>query len=256
LFVPLVRAAAGAALDEVGDGRAAGTVAWAGPDGQWGDASSAPVRTFVLDLDLCDRVACVLPGPSVAVLDAADLSVTARSFGWVDLTRRAYEVDVPPDAAALALPVEAAVLETVLGRATVAVAAELVGTARWLLQASVDYARERVQFDRPIGSFQAVQHKLADMALDMERATAAVYYAAMTVDAGDPDWRRAVHVAKAAAGTAARRAAKDGIQVHGGIGYTWEHDLHLFLRRAVTTERLLGTTAWHHDRLADLLLGD
>ena len=107
----------------------------------------------------------------------------------------------------------------------------------------------------PIGSFQAIQHKLADMSLDVERAWSAVYYAAMTVDAGDPDRHRAVHVAKAAAGEAAKRAAKDGIQIHGGIGYTWEHDLHLFMRRAFATEALLGTTGWHHDRLADLLIG-
>ena len=105
----------------------------------------------------------------------------------------------------------------------------------------------------PIGSFQAIQHKLADMSLVLERATAAVHYAAMTVDADDDDRGKACHVAKAAAGEAARRILKDGIQIHGGIGYTWEHDLHLFLRRATADEYLLGTTGWHHDRLADAL---
>jgi alkylation response protein AidB-like acyl-CoA dehydrogenase len=111
-----------------------------------------------------------------------------------------------------------------------------------------------VQFDVPIGSFQAIQHKLADMALDLERATSAVAYAAMTIDAMDAERHRAVHVAKAAAGSAAKRAAKDGIQIHGGIGYTWEHDLHLFIRRAYASEHLLGTSDWHHDRLAELLI--
>jgi alkylation response protein AidB-like acyl-CoA dehydrogenase len=91
------------------------------------------------------------------------------------------------------------------------------------------------------------------MALVLERATAAVQYAAMTVDADHRDRTRACHVAKAAAGEAARRILKDGIQVHGGIGYTWEHDLHLYLRRATADEYLLGPTGWHHDRLADLL---
>jgi alkylation response protein AidB-like acyl-CoA dehydrogenase len=105
----------------------------------------------------------------------------------------------------------------------------------------------------PIGSFQAIQHKLADVSLAVERADAAVQYAAMTADADDPDRRRATHVAKAAAGAAATRAARDGIQVHGGIGYTWEHDLHLFIRRAYGSEAWLGTTSWHHDRLSDLL---
>jgi alkylation response protein AidB-like acyl-CoA dehydrogenase len=75
----------------------------------------------------------------------------------------------------------------------------------------------------------------------------------MTVDAQDADARRATHVAKAAAGTAAKRAAKDSIQVHGGVGYTWEHDLHLFIRRAYGSEAWLGPTSWHHDRLAELL---
>jgi len=129
----------------------------------------------------------------------------------------------------------------------------MVGTARTLLQMSVEYAKERVQFDKPIGSFQAIQHKLADMALAWERAWSAVYYAAMAHDAADSDRIRASHVAKAAAGEAATRCARDGIQVHGGIGYTWEHDLHLFMRRAYGSEHLLGTTSFHHDALGALL---
>jgi len=87
-----------------------------------------------------------------------------------------------------------------------------------------------------------------------EPVAAAVHYAAMTVDADDLDRARACHVAKAAAGEAARRILKDGIQIHGGIGYTWEHDLHLFLRRATADEYLFGTTGWHLDRLAELLI--
>jgi alkylation response protein AidB-like acyl-CoA dehydrogenase len=91
------------------------------------------------------------------------------------------------------------------------------------------------------------------MALVRERAWAAVYYAAMCIDAGDADAPRAAHVAKASAGEAVRLCAKDGIQIHGGVGFTWEHDLHLFLRRAFASEHLLGTTDWHYDRLADLV---
>ena len=139
-------------------------------------------------------------------------------------------------------------------RAWVAVAAELVGTARWLLHTTLEYAKQRVQFDVPIGSFQAIQHKLANMSLAVERAVSATYYAAMAIDADDPDRHRAAHVAKAAAGRAATLCAKDGIQIHGGIGYTWEHDLHLYIRRAYASEHLLGTSGWHHDRLAALLL--
>ncbi|MEY2458391.1 MAG: hypothetical protein QOG30_221, partial [Acidimicrobiaceae bacterium] len=141
-----------------------------------------------------------------------------------------------------------------LERAWVALAAELVGTARWLLHTTLEYAKQRVQFDVPIGSFQAIQHKLANMSLAVERAVSATYYAAMAIDADDQDRHRAAHVAKAAAGRAATLCAKDGIQIHGGIGYTWEHDLHLYIRRAYASEHLLGTSGWHHDQLAALLL--
>ncbi len=154
----------------------------------------------------------------------------------------------------MSVAVDSDALDAVVRRATVALAAEMVGTARRLFDMALEYAKQRIQFDHPIGSFQAIQHRLADLSLAVERADAAVQYAAMTFDADDPDARRAAHVAKAAAGAAATRAAKDSMQVHGGIGYTWEHDLHLFIRRAYGAESWLGTTAWHHDQLAGLLL--
>jgi alkylation response protein AidB-like acyl-CoA dehydrogenase len=176
-----------------------------------------------------------------------------RRVVTLDTTNPVFDVDTSRDGTAAGV-ISRSALEGVLERATVALAAEMVGTARRLLEMSLTYAKERTQFDVPIGSFQAIQHKLADMSLDVERAWGAVYYAAMTVDADDDDRHRAAHVAKAAAGEAAKRNAKDGIQIHGGIGFTWEHDLHLFLRRAFTAEALLGSTGWHHDRLADLLI--
>jgi hypothetical protein len=213
------------------------------------DALAAPVAgdaigtlalpgSLVPDLDLVELVAFA-DGRAV---DAS--SVAARPVDVVDSSRRLFEVDAPgADGAGHELA----------SRAYVLVAAELMGTVRTLLEMTIAYARERVQFDRPIGSFQAVQHKLADVALDRERAEAAVFYAAMCVDAGDADAARAAHVAKAAAGTAARRAAKDAVQIHGGIGFTWEHDLHLFIRRAYTSEFLFGSSHWHHDRLGEML---
>ncbi len=242
LYAPLVE----------GSDSGSGTVAWAGASGEWTtEPSTDDVRTFVLEADRVDHVAFVVPGPAVLVV-AGPLS--DRPVGALDSTRRLFEVGVPRGTTA-ARPIEPSRLALVLARATVALAAELVGSARWILDATVAYAKARVQFDQPIGSFQAVQHKLADMALAVEEAWSAVYYAAMALDADDPDQHRAVHVAKAAAGEAATRCAKDGIQIHGGIGYTWEHDLHLYIRRVYASEHLLGTTAWHHDRLADLLLG-
>lgn len=192
---------------------------------------------LVPDVDLVDRVAFA----DGRVVDASSLG--ARPVDVLDSSRRLFEIDAP----------NVAVDALLAARAYVLVAAELVGTVRTLLDMTIAYARERVQFDRPIGSFQAVQHKLADVALARERGEAAVFYAAMCLDAGDADTVRAAHVAKAAAGVAARKAAKDAIQTHGGIGFTWEHDLHLFIRRAYTSEFLFGTSQWHHDRLGALL---
>ena len=175
----------------------------------------------------------------------------ARFVATVDFSRRLFVCDLPrvePQ------PIDPAVYDRWRDRAYASMAAEMVGTARRIFDMALAYAKERKQFDVPIGSFQAIQHKLADMSLALERATAAVHYAAMTIDGDDPECTRACHVAKAAAGEAARRILKDGIQIHGGIGYTWEHDLHLYLRRATGDEYLFGTTGWHLDRLAELLI--
>jgi hypothetical protein len=237
---------------ELADGVAAGersaTVAWAGADGEWRvPPSDGPVRTFVLDLDLADHVVVVRPG-GIVVVD----SPAGRQTTWLDLTRAAWEIETT----GLPSPVPAD-LDGILERATVVLAAELCGTARAMLDMAVAYAVERVQFDRPIGSFQAVQHLLADLALDVERAWAGVQWAAMCLDdpvAAGADAARAPHVAKAAASEAGAHAVKTSIQVHGGIGYTWEHDLHLWLRRALATEHLLGTADHHHDRLAELAI--
>ena len=208
-----------------------------------------PTHPFVLEADRVDRIAVVLPGAQLAVIDAAD--ATARFVATVDFSRRLFTLDLPQ---LDARPIAADDYARWRDRTYASAAAELVGTARRIFDMSLSYAKERRQFDVPIGSFQAIQHKLADMSLALERATAAVHYAAMTVDGDDPERGRACHVAQAAAGEAARRILKDGIQIHGGIGYTWEHDLHLFLRRATADEYLFGTTGWHLDRLADLLI--
>ncbi|HEY1739129.1 MAG TPA: acyl-CoA dehydrogenase family protein, partial [Acidimicrobiia bacterium] len=209
---------------------------------------------FVPDADIVDVILVVEPGWRVHALEAADATVDVVETA--DTTRRLCTVEFAPSAAGTApstLDADAAALW--LDRVFVCAAAELVGTARRLFDMALAYAKERVQFDRPIGSFQAIQHKLADMSLALERSTAAVHYGAMTVDGEiDPGSRaRAAHTAKAAAGTAAQRILKDSIQIHGGIGYTWEHDLHLYLRRATVSATQFGTTTWHHDRIADLL---
>jgi alkylation response protein AidB-like acyl-CoA dehydrogenase len=251
LALPLLRAAGHDLADAVAAGERSVTVAWAGADGTWRTPPSPDaLRTFVLDADLADDVVVAYDG-GVVVQPA----VGARRIGWLDLTRTAWEVEATGSAPTAS--VGGGDLARILERATVVLAAELCGTARRMLDLAVDYAKERVQFDQPIGSFQAVQHLLADLALDVERAWAVVQWAAMCLDEPDAagvDAARAPHVAKAAASEAAHHSCTTSIQVHGGIGYTWEHDLHLWIRRARTSAHLLGTADEHHDRLAALVV--
>jgi alkylation response protein AidB-like acyl-CoA dehydrogenase len=110
-----------------------------------------------------------------------------------------------------------------------------------------------VQFDRPIGSFQAVKHRAADMLLDVESLRNAVSYAAWAIERDHPDASIAASMAKAYASDAYRRVASSGIQVHGGIGFTWEHDMHLYFKRAKASEVAFGSADWHRERLAGLL---
>jgi alkylation response protein AidB-like acyl-CoA dehydrogenase len=247
LAAPILAAAGDDHLDAVLDGESTATVALAGADGIW-TPNDEPVKTFVPEADRADWIVVVDAGAKVRVIAAAD--VRLRPVGTADFSRRVFEVEAPVGPARDA---DDGALAAALERATVALAAEMVGTARRLFDMTLAYAKERIQFDVPIGSFQAIQHKLADTSLAVERATAAVQYASMALDADDDERHRATHVAKAAAGAAVTRAAKDAHQVFGGIGYTWEHDLHLFTRHAFGSEHWMGTTDWHHDRLAELL---
>jgi alkylation response protein AidB-like acyl-CoA dehydrogenase len=229
-----------------------GTLAMAGHAGEWAP-NNEPVKTFVLDVDLVDTVTFLLATSHGAAGGAYPAGrLTRREVGTLDSTRRMFEVTVPHDLDTI--PVDAGVIDGLLTRAWVASSAELLGTTRWLFDEALEYAKHRYQFGRPIGSFQALQHKLANMALALQRAWAAVYYAAMTIDACDGQRRQAAHVAAASARRAAHLCASDAIQIHGGVGFTFEHDLHLWMRRAYATERLLGTADWHEDRLADLIL--
>ena len=248
LAAPMLAAIGDERTDAIVAGETTATLAMAGSDGVW-RPNDEQVKTFVADADRVDWIVVVDDGPTVRAVPAGD--ATLHRVETIDFSRRMFEVEVPraPGSA-----VDADAFEAALDRTTAVVATEMVGTARRLFDMALAYAKERIQFDVPIGSFQAIQHRLAECSLAVERATAATQYAAMTVDAEDAERRRSVHVAKAAAGTAARRAAKDAAQVHGGIGYTWEHDLHLFIRHAYGTEAWLGTTDWHHDRLGDLLV--
>jgi alkylation response protein AidB-like acyl-CoA dehydrogenase len=144
-------------------------------------------------------------------------------------------------------------ISRVLDRAVVGLCAEMCGGAERVLEMAVEYAKVRVQFDRPIGSFQAIQHKCADMLLRVEGAKAATDYAAWAVANDTEDAPLAAATAKAYASEAYRSVAADAIQIHGAIGFTWEHDLHLFFRRAKAAEVLFGDPTYHRERVAQLV---
>jgi alkylation response protein AidB-like acyl-CoA dehydrogenase len=137
--------------------------------------------------------------------------------------------------------------------ATVALALEMVGTCQSIFDVTLEYAKNRVQFDVPIGSFQAIKHKFADMFVALERARATAYFAAATLAEDDPRRSLAAAMAKAAAGDCQRLLTKEGIQIHGGIGYTWEHDMHLYVKRARSGDAVFGTASTQRQRVADLI---
>ena len=137
--------------------------------------------------------------------------------------------------------------------AAVLVCAELVGIGERLLDMTVDYVKERVQFDRPVGSFQAVKHKCADMRIWVQASTAATLYAAMALDSDQHDAARAVSVAKSYVSQAISKTAGEALRLHGGIGFTWEHDLHLYLRRARANALLYGDATHHRELLCQMV---
>jgi len=140
-----------------------------------------------------------------------------------------------------------------LDRAATLASAEMLGAADRVLSMTVEYAKDRVQFGKPIGSFQAVKHMLADALVDVEGMRSTVYYAAWCAAAGDPDRSLAASMAKAWCSDASRRVMATGLQVHGGIGFTWEHDMHLFVKRAQLDQVSFGDAAFHRDRIAAML---
>jgi alkylation response protein AidB-like acyl-CoA dehydrogenase len=144
-------------------------------------------------------------------------------------------------------------VELLLDRAATLASAEMLGAADRVLAMSVAYAKDRVQFGKPIGSFQAVKHMLADALVDVEGMRSTVYYAAWCAAAGDHDRSLAASMAKAWCSDASRRVMAAGLQVHGGIGFTWEHDMHLFVKRAQLDQVSFGDASYHRDRIATLL---
>jgi alkylation response protein AidB-like acyl-CoA dehydrogenase len=150
-------------------------------------------------------------------------------------------------------PATAAAVGRAVEVATTVLAVETVGTAQEMFDITLAYAKQREQFGVPIGSFQAIKHKFADMLVLLERARATSYFAALTIAEDDERRSLATSVAKAAAGDCATLLAKEGIQIHGGIGYTWEHDMQLYVRRVKSSSVLFGNAGQHRARIADLI---
>jgi alkylation response protein AidB-like acyl-CoA dehydrogenase len=192
--------------------------------------------------------------PASFLVDTDRTPVPTRSLAALDLTRRLADVDldgiVVEESARLGAADESAT-QRLLDEATLLVCADAIGVGAHLLAATVEYAKVRVQFDRPIGSFQAIKHKCATMRIWLQASQAATYYAAMALAENAPDARKATSVAKAYVSDAINRLAAQALQVHGGIGMTWEHDLHLYLRRAKSDGILCGDATLHRLRLCD-----
>jgi alkylation response protein AidB-like acyl-CoA dehydrogenase len=258
-------------LPGIADGSVIATLAVAEADGDWRAApqvvasASGPdftltgEKSYVLDGHTASLllVTAVTPvGPSLFAVDATAAGVERRKLDTIDMTRKLAVVTMT-DAPGRLIGEEGAaavVVEAVLERAAVALADEQVGGAQVCLDMAVEYAKLRVQFGRQIGSFQAVKHKCADMLLEVESARSAAYYAAWTEQDRPAEVAMVASLAKAYCSEAYSRTAAENIQVHGGIGFTWEHDAHLYYRRARSSEAMFGTPTDHWDVVAAHLL--
>jgi alkylation response protein AidB-like acyl-CoA dehydrogenase len=197
-------------------------------------------------------------GVSIFLVPTNAKGVTITQLKTVDMTRRLCHVKfdgVKAEGMIGKVDEGWPILRRTLNVATAALATEMVGTAQKALDLSVDYAKTRVQFGKPIGSFQAVKHKCVDMMVAVENARSLVYYACWTVDTGNDEQATAVPMAKAYASDMAKNVTSEAIQVHGGIGFTWEHDMHLYHRRALAGEANFGNAPVHRESVARSLLG-
>jgi alkylation response protein AidB-like acyl-CoA dehydrogenase len=203
-------------------------------------------KHFVYDADVADIILVVCRERTVLAVPRN--AVTVRRTPSMDETRKVYTVtfdNVTVDRRDVLLDAD---VRSAVDMATVALCAEMVGGMQWILDTSVEYAKTRQQFGRAIGSFQAVQHQCADMLLFTESARSATYYAAWAFTP------LAVSIAKAYCSDAYREVANRGVQVHGGIGFTWEHDLQLYYKRSKASEVLFGDATFHRERIARLVV--
>ena len=203
---------------------------------------------------VADVFVFVTPGQAWLVrADAPGLAITRHTT--MDQTRPFATVTLD-GVAAEALADPAAAIAAIHAGGWVCLAAEALGGAQEALDRTVAYSRERVQFGRPIGSFQAYKHRLADMMIEIEQARSAVYWAACAVDEGSDEAAIALHAAKSFCADTFFMVAGNMIQLHGGIGFTWEHDAHLFFKRARSIQSMLGHGNFHREEIAKMILDD
>jgi alkylation response protein AidB-like acyl-CoA dehydrogenase len=210
-------------------------------------------KLFVLDAATADFFVVGASGDRRFIVERDAAGVTITPTPTIDATRKQYALKLE----GVKVGNEAAfggegAMEDARIRAYIAVAAELTGVAQRALEMAVDYAKERKQFGRPIGAYQAVSHRCAQMLLETEGARSASYYAAWAADNEPETAPLAASMAKAYASDAGTRVTGASLQVHGGIGFTWEHDLHLFLKRAQADAVMFGDSRWHRERVAQL----
>jgi alkylation response protein AidB-like acyl-CoA dehydrogenase len=241
-------------------GEARSTVAFFEDTGGWDLANVRLTATngklkgqklFVPDAAIADWL-IVVARNGVFLVDAKAPGVRLQPMLGMDLTRKLYSVHF--DNTSAEKLGETSGLSRACDIATAALAAEMVGGMQRTLDLSVEYAKTRKQFGKPIGIFQAVQHQCADMYLETESSRSAVYYAAWALQENAPDAAAAVSIAKMYASDASRTVGNRGIQVHGGMGFTWENDIHLYYRRAKASETAFGDASFHRERVARLVI--
>ena len=258
-------------LPALASGQRVATLAWVEANGRWELAGTAltasragadyvldGTKKFVLDGHTANLVLVVARTPgthaeeglSLFAVEAPCVGLERRLLETLDTTRKQAEMVFNRVPARLlgTLGAAAAPLCRTLDHAAVALACEMVGGARALLDSAVAYAKLRMQFGRPIGSFQTIKHRCADLLLEVELATSAARYAAAAVAAEDPELPALASLAKAVASDCYMQTARECIQIHGGIGFTWDHDTQLWFKRAKSSEVMLGDACAHRER--------
>jgi alkylation response protein AidB-like acyl-CoA dehydrogenase len=261
-------AAKKAHLPGIASGETIATVAFTEPSGKWDEAgvtmeanaagdgyTLTGTKMFVLDGHTASLVivaARTAKGVSLFAVDGSASGLTRTALSTMDQTRKQAKLEFANTPATL-IGTEGdgwKVLSTVLDLAAVGLAAEQVGGAQKVLEMAVEYAKVRVQFGRPIGSFQAIKHKCADMLLEVESAKSAAYYGMWCASEMNDELPSVASLAKAYCSEAYFHATAENIQIHGGIGFTWEHPAHLYFKRAKSSELLFGDPTYHRELLA------